>query len=344
MFGIDSNVLLILIGYFALPILLFFRFSINRKEKQSLLSKENTKSLRGFFALLIVFHHFTQKIENPGILLPFLTVGYLAVSFFLFSSGFGLYTSYKNKPNYLHSFLIKSIPRLYFPFVFITMLTGIISNLLTNSNFSILKIVSYAITLRTLNSGTPLWYLVITIYFYIAFYIILKLFSSKKSVVIAFLFAALSYMVCMRFLGFGSWWYNTSLGFPLGVVFSMYDQELSRFAHKNYLKLLLGSSTLFIISWTLATLGYFVFPMQILSSVFFVIFILLIFLNISLQKSICAPCGKISYEIYITHLALLAIFMSSNNIAKNEYMIILLYFSTLVISTVVNKILSSLIK
>ena len=79
------------------------------------LSLNQTKSILGFCAIGIVFHHLAQKTCAPWLnqevivhgLDFFLNLGHLFVALFFFYSGFGLFKSLKLKENYLKRFLGK---------------------------------------------------------------------------------------------------------------------------------------------------------------------------------------------------------------------------------------------
>lgn len=67
------------------------------------LSKENTKALKGIFAVFVLWHHLYQYsalITGTVIGIVFQAMGYLSVGMFFFLSGYGLTTSYRNRGVY----------------------------------------------------------------------------------------------------------------------------------------------------------------------------------------------------------------------------------------------------
>ena len=95
--------------FIAIPLLLFLVF-FNIKIKNfnendlSCLSKEQTSSINGIFALIILLAHFISYIPNPSIYDSLVTKipvfgSQLIVVSFLFYSGYGLMESYKIKGN-----------------------------------------------------------------------------------------------------------------------------------------------------------------------------------------------------------------------------------------------------
>lgn len=92
------------------------------------LSLRVSKGLLGFCAVGIMLHHMSQTIffagEDPGVLLFMVDVGVCFVGMFFFFSGYGLYSSLRDKPNYLKGFLRNRLTAILVPlylcnFVFI---------------------------------------------------------------------------------------------------------------------------------------------------------------------------------------------------------------------------------
>ncbi len=86
------------------------------------LSKDNTDSLKGVLAILVLACHLRGQLSclNDTIVGQILTVsGYLAVSVFLFLSGYGLQTSYEKKGNeYIAGFQKQRILPFYCTYLF----------------------------------------------------------------------------------------------------------------------------------------------------------------------------------------------------------------------------------
>lgn len=72
--------------------------------------QKNANSLRGLFALLIIFTHCTLAYQIlPPLLIPLRKVSTFGVGFFFVLSGYGLAYSYYNKINYLKGFIINKL-------------------------------------------------------------------------------------------------------------------------------------------------------------------------------------------------------------------------------------------
>ena len=80
------------------------------------LSNKSTKSLKGFLALFIIFHHVSQKITTGANFSNFEYMGRYIVALFFFLSGYGLYFQYSNNATYMENFLRKRLTRIFIPF------------------------------------------------------------------------------------------------------------------------------------------------------------------------------------------------------------------------------------
>lgn len=84
------------------------------------LSLRTSKGLLGFCAVGIMLHHMSQTIhfagEDPGVLMFMVDIGVCFVGVFFFFSGYGLYSSLRDKPDYLKGFLRNRLPAILVPF------------------------------------------------------------------------------------------------------------------------------------------------------------------------------------------------------------------------------------
>ena len=98
---------LVLLYYPILIFILLWGMKISKKDEfhDGFLSLSQTKSLQGFAAIGIVFHHIGQNTCAPWLapeqtihgLEPFVPIGYLLVAIFFFCSGYGLMKSFNTK-------------------------------------------------------------------------------------------------------------------------------------------------------------------------------------------------------------------------------------------------------
>lgn len=194
------------------------------------LSLAQNKSIQGLFAVLIMVHHISQKLSEPGTvpdkyvkhgLDPFMYIGYLLVAYYFFSSGYGLYKSYKNKENYLTGFLSKHLPPViimlavssYF-FMYVGLGHGM------NSRYD------SPMTLFGPWTNNPYsWYIYAIIICYVLFYNCFKRAHTERAAITAIIIGLAAYILFCNYWLYGDWWYNTVLVFPAGIysTFSYYQ-------------------------------------------------------------------------------------------------------------------------
>lgn len=86
---------------------------------EDFLSKDSTKSLSGIAALFIIFHHIAQEWPFYGVtgeLSFFNDIGFLLVSIFFFTSGYGLTLNADRDPDYMRNFGRRRLPVVLVPF------------------------------------------------------------------------------------------------------------------------------------------------------------------------------------------------------------------------------------
>ena len=131
------------------------------------MSVKNCNSYKGFFALIVIMHHISQRISNGFLPPDFTRVGYLAVAVFLFLSGYGLQKQNISKPGYSNGFLLKRIPSILIPYIIMTVIYWLIYALLGDVRSL------GTIWHNFIANGDPIvwfsWYVVCILYFYIAF-------------------------------------------------------------------------------------------------------------------------------------------------------------------------------
>lgn len=143
--------------------------------------------------------------------------GAMGVGVFLFLSGYGLFLSLsKRQDNIDRTYIISKIKRLFLPLLVywvVEVLTLLIFNRQEISAHIFKEILTFS-----MHPDIENWFFKVILGAYI---IIICLFKTKMNhgARIVTLFAvSLLYMIVMYLLGFGAWWYNTILCFPLGTV------------------------------------------------------------------------------------------------------------------------------
>lgn len=126
-----GTIMTIYLLIFAFILFLGVKIAPKGNFNEDFLSLKVSKGIQGFWAVCIIAHHFVQPFvysgQGAGALSIFALIGFLFVGVFFFFSGYGLFKSYKNKPNYLNGFLRKRIPVVLVPlYVVNTILTAIV--------------------------------------------------------------------------------------------------------------------------------------------------------------------------------------------------------------------------
>lgn len=311
------------------------------------MSVKNCNSYKGFFALIVILHHISQRVSS-GILPPdFTRVGYLAVAVFLFLSGYGLQKQNLSKPEYSKGFLLKRIPAILIPYMIMTLIYWFIYAL-SGDVRSIGTVWHHFIA-----NGDPIvwfsWYVVCILYFYITFYILMRIFKNNRTSIIlgGIAFCVLYIFICQK-LSFGLWWYQTSFVFVLGVVFSSYEDNILKFIKKYYPIILLLSLTFFIVlakhKWEIYWLAPSLKTEFLLVAVLAFLFILSFFtlaLKLRINNKILDFLGKISFEIYMVQGALMLILRNEHfSIQSDFYWSILVLMGSLISAFIFNKFFS----
>ena len=87
------------ITYLIVPFMLLLSISA-KGEAEKFLRKEDSQALKGIAAILIVWHHLSQRVGIGITTLPYIEIGKYSVALFLFLSGYGVMYSFMNNKNY----------------------------------------------------------------------------------------------------------------------------------------------------------------------------------------------------------------------------------------------------
>lgn len=297
------------------------------------LSVDTGNVLRGLFAVVIVFHHLSQQTQTGFLFHSFKFAGYLASAVFFFLSGYGLQKSYLKSEKYKNGFLTKRLPKVLIPYIGATLLYWIFYAAGG-------KVYSLRDIFAAILSGDPLvlysWYIVCICYFYIAFWLIMHACKKKYPLMVlcAVIWFLIYAIVCTR-LGYGTWWFSTPHLLMIGMLWAIYEQKIfpviTRYYYRIGAVLTVVFAVTFIGVYRVSSESLFL-TLTMISSVLFVLIILLLTLKTQMQNPVLKFLGKISAEIYLIHGLIMLGFRSEKIYVQNGFLWSLLVVSCSILS------------
>lgn len=309
-------------------------------------SSRSDLPLRGFFMLLIVLHHLSQQLNHPGPMKLLWGAGTLCVSFFFYTSGYGLMKNYLAKENYFHAFFRRRYSKLLLPF-FLCNFLYLIVNILSGISYTPVRFLKCLIGLELVN--THAWFLLTIALFYLAFFFIFRFVKTNFLPYILLLLFQVCYAAfCMQKgnglqLFEGPWWFNSSILFFAGVLFGGFETEAMAFFRKNYRLLTSLTVPVFLLFYTVSIYVTNAFPYQTqemsplspkmwkswfdlgwqsLAVISFCLMITLFTMKIKCSNPFLRFLGKISLELYLIHGLFIQLFKGQLCIIQNDFLFI----------------------
>lgn len=97
-------------------IYILLNITVSKGINKNYVSRDTNNKFRGMFAVGILLHHISQQAACDGIFIIWNYVGFIFVSYFFFSSGYGLMLGVLEKKDYLKHFWKKRIFNLLIPY------------------------------------------------------------------------------------------------------------------------------------------------------------------------------------------------------------------------------------
>ena len=319
---------------FILLLISLFVYLIPRTDVDYL-SNKSTKSLKGLLALLIIFHHISQKITTGENFSNFEYMGRYIVALFFFLSGYGLYFQYSNNATYMENFLKKRLVRIFIPFfVFIVIYVIYRATLgeVINVNFFLSFWKDHS---NIIYNG---WFINSIIVLYVIFYVS---FVGKDSKVAEYklVFLTLVYIFWKAYQDHGDWEYVSIMAFLLGVFWMKNRISIDKFIEKNYFIFLVSFSILMYvfrhyedIMRNIGITNKYVYYGIVgnLCTMVFVVYFLLLTNKLNFSNKYLDFLGNISFEIYMIHglvMHYLGKFFVSSGVNDVLYTIVVLFIS-----------------
>ena len=319
---------------FILLLISLFVYLIPRTDVDYL-SNKSTKSLKGLLALLIIFHHISQKITTGENFSNFEYMGRYIVALFFFLSGYGLYFQYSNNATYMENFLKKRLVRIFIPFfIFIVIYVIYRATLgeVVNVDFFLSFWKDHS---NIIYNG---WFINSIIVLYVIFYVS---FMNKDSKISEYklVFLTLVYIFWKAYQDHGDWEYVSIMAFLLGVFWMKNRVSIDKLLEKNYFIFLVSFSILMYvfhyyedIMKNIGITNKYVYYGIVgnLCTMVFVVYFLLLTNKLNFSNKYLDFLGDISFEIYMIHglvMHYLGKFFVSSGVNDVLYTIVVLFVS-----------------
>lgn len=252
--------------YLIYPVMLFilhFGVKIYKRGEwnDEFLGFKQTKAFQGFLAICIMLHHIGQEMcaswQNYPIfegLEFFVPLGPTLVGMFLLFSGYGLYISFQNKPNYLDKgfFRKRVLPLIvgYYASAWIFLIVRILMHQPMNP----WRVFCFIIGIKLANPYS--WFAFSMPLFYLFFYLAFK--YNKKNPILIVTLCIFGYTflgTCINhnnYLMTGQWWYNCVHLFWIGLLIAKYQKRIVAWAKRLYGLKLIIAIVLIPFTWTIS--------------------------------------------------------------------------------------------
>lgn len=289
------------------------------------LSLVQAKSLQGFLALCIVFHHCAQKVFfdrwrssfSPSGLEVMALIGFAFVGYFFFCSGYGLHQSCQKKQDYLDGFLRRRVlPLIHIYYVCNTLY--LVGRLAMGETFGALRLACLLCGFELANPNA--WFAVTLPLMHLIFYVskrgcldealvTRRLFLGTGAYILAGMAMTAVHLGGGRYVVFlGRWWYNTAILFPLGYLFSRREADVWAWMKGSYRRQVACSVALFVVGFLLSLLFGMVRPVlpiavafESLSTIGFTWGLLLLSLCRKATSRLLSFYGGLTLELYLMH-------------------------------------------
>lgn len=313
------------------------------------LSKENTSCMKGIFASIIFFVHVTQFHPipmHPYINYIIASLGYLSVSVFFFLSGYGLEESYKRKNDYLNTFWKHRILPLYGTYLYV-MAIYLLCLLALGRRFTAPELLKSVLLYSTIvNNG---WFFFAIIVIYIIFYLTHRFLKGTLSQTVGVGIGLLLWCVACVCLHFGYWLWISVFAFLAGILWQHHKSQIDEFVSQSngYIIMCLSAGIGFGITWlighmySLPEVVYLAF--QMVSTIFFVGFVMLLCMQLPISCRITSFLGKHSKYIYAMHGLVLNILSNFLKLENTVLYLLLAITGSLLLAVAAQRIYDKLI-
>jgi len=297
------------------------KFCKFKEWNEDAMSFSQTKAILGFCAFGIVLHHcaehrsafwLPQYYIKPG-LEKFILIGHLLVAIFLFFSGFGMYKSAKNNKASFDKYFFKRYVPILIPFF------------LTFAGFVALA-KKYNVRQKDILQWHPYaWYIYCILVLYLVFMLGFRFIKKDWFGILIVALGTIGWNYwCMR-TGRGTWWYNTSHMFLIGILVSKFEKGFTWLFKKLHAVWVI---LFIIITWLGYQIGYNMWGIvemnhlqmteaqinnwslagQCISSISVAFLAMAVSLKVKIGNPVNKFLGTITLELYLVHGLFVEIF------------------------------------
>lgn len=322
------------------PIAVFVGIKREHRDGHVLVSKDDTKFLKGVSACFVIIAHSATWIDklsggmNRIVYIIFSQLGGIGVLIFFFVSGYGIHKNYSNR-HVGWDYLWKRIKSVYIPYIIIKFSLLIVRSLIMGDiDFGLQKIVSILLIED--------WFIYVILIQYVLFFLIRKFCGVRRILVyslIADLVVSCLFIINSRPDG----WFNALWLFTFGMCCSKYENEICVFFEKRkfikifFLFMLFGiTGILFAINKGIGWANVF----KPISGVFLCLGICGILREISFSSRSMIYFGERSMYMYIAHIGAWSMLDKMKNVI---YRFWIMWGLTLLISEIMYQLLRFLL-
>ncbi len=267
------------------------------------ITKDTSNVIKGLACLLIVAHHFCARLMARGVddvLTNFIGVrgGVVGVTVFFFLSAWGLSESQNRNRYSFDAFVKRRLSKVYLPLIITNFLYYIFLLMWGNLQFSISGFVLSTLNIRLIDG--VLWFCNTILIFYLIFYLSFLPKNNWAKVTLCLVLTLLYLLVATWVYPDSPFYVYSIIGFPFGLVCSLYKDSLSR---------LTNWGIWIVTGLFLLIVGGMMFPafrnLFLMNSFCLILLVGLVTLiqrvNITKKLVILPFIGVYSYEIYLLH-------------------------------------------
>lgn len=246
-------------------------------------------------------------MEVPSIIYNFTAWGSWVVSVFFFITGYGLMVSYRRKGrDYLRGFIPHRLGKLLPPFLLAMTAWLLLMKLLRGHDF-------FTPFLGLAHGDTPLphsWFVYAILLFYLFFYLVARLMPKPLHIIAALWVLSTLYIIALRALHFGGWWYISVYALNVGFTYAHYESRARAWLERKpwhpvaaafvMLGLLVLPKVVVMAAMPFAPAGFaFRTTVKLIGIVLPLFLVLCVYVMGMWQGRILRFLGTISYEIYL---------------------------------------------